>query len=417
MASEMQARFWYGRFDGQGECVDWLAEGEPAPAGVDRWPAWRERLSPEDWQVLERGASCCLGLDDGLVLWSFPAPDRGRECVLMPAAPHPMAAPGDGWREHWPLLVPLAFGVGAVALADGGLAEAAVVLLGGLVALIPRQIRHQILLDQAKDALLSCMPADVQGGPPMSLTELAAWVGAERLRYRARAQTLQSRLEALERTLADGRDQWEAACRELQSLPAWPDVLPETGMPELPGPEQDGADGALLHQAITGLQEGHRHLEQGLDGVEGAIGTIASTVDLIAGIADQTNLLALNASIEAARAGDAGRGFAVVADEVRSLVGRTRESTDRIGSAAGALQSGLRETRETLARQAEALEDLQAGVTEQDGARAQGAMRDAAVQLEEELRQRFDALAEILELAREQQARLESLQALCKKAV
>lgn len=62
-----------------------------------------------------------------------------------------------------------------------------------------------------------------------------------------------------------------------------------------------------------------------LDGVVGAISTIAQ----------QTNLLALNAAIEAARAGDAGRGFAVVAAEVKKLSGDTQAATRRASNMLG----------------------------------------------------------------------------------
>jgi methyl-accepting chemotaxis protein len=57
---------------------------------------------------------------------------------------------------------------------------------------------------------------------------------------------------------------------------------------------------------------------------------ISDTVNIIVDIADKINLLSLNASIEAARAGEHGKGFAVVADEIGKLAFMTTESIKEI---------------------------------------------------------------------------------------
>ncbi len=78
-----------------------------------------------------------------------------------------------------------------------------------------------------------------------------------------------------------------------------------------------------------------------VSGMVTAAADIGNVVGLISEIAEQTNLLALNATIESARAGDAGRGFAVVASEVKSLAAQTGKLTETIRGQVAGIQSAV----------------------------------------------------------------------------
>jgi methyl-accepting chemotaxis protein len=90
---------------------------------------------------------------------------------------------------------------------------------------------------------------------------------------------------------------------------------------------------------INRLIEAVSEINRQLQGLQGALASVADVSKSIDQIARQTNLLALNATIEAARAGAAGRGFAVVASEVKQLAGETSNATQEIQSTLDRLNS------------------------------------------------------------------------------
>jgi methyl-accepting chemotaxis protein len=126
-------------------------------------------------------------------------------------------------------------------------------------------------------------------------------------------------------------------------------------------------------QATASVMEQARQAQHVIASLDHSLGRVASTAELITGIAGQTRLLALNATIEAARAGDLGSGFTVVADEVKELANSTTRSTEQISTTIGALE---RETAamsqaittmvEGMTTMTEAANGLRAVVSDQD---------------------------------------------------
>jgi methyl-accepting chemotaxis protein len=138
-------------------------------------------------------------------------------------------------------------------------------------------------------------------------------------------------LAGASRTLAEGASHQAASLEETSAS------LTELSTMTKSNSEDSQSANDLTSQArraaeagATGMQQ----MNQAMEDIQKAGGSIAKIIKTVDDIAFQTNLLALNAAVEAARAGEAGAGFAVVANEVRSLAQRSaqaaKETADKI---------------------------------------------------------------------------------------
>jgi methyl-accepting chemotaxis protein len=120
-------------------------------------------------------------------------------------------------------------------------------------------------------------------------------------------------------------------------------------------------------------------LLEAMDSIKLASEDITKILKNIDEIAFQTNILALNAAVEAARAGEAGAGFAVVADEVRNLAQRC---------AAAAKETAIK------------IED--SVKKSQQGAQISGDVAKSFGQIQNQVRQLDQLMAEIASASQEQ---------------
>jgi methyl-accepting chemotaxis protein len=122
-----------------------------------------------------------------------------------------------------------------------------------------------------------------------------------------------------------------------------------------------------------------RALAEAMTAVQHSSARANEVIEVIDLVAFQTNILSINASIEAAHAGPAGRGFAVVATEIRRLAERAAEAARDvrriIGENGDALGEGAESARRTeqvlggigglLGRATAAIETVAGGIARQ----------------------------------------------------
>ncbi|PUE63553.1 methyl-accepting chemotaxis protein [Arcobacter caeni] len=136
-----------------------------------------------------------------------------------------------------------------------------------------------------------------------------------------------------------------------------------------------------------------------MDEINAQVTAINEAITVIDQIAFQTNILSLNAAVEAATAGEAGKGFAVVAAEVRNLASRSadaaKEIKDLVQNAtvkanlgkeiAGNMIDGYKQLNENISQTINLIADIQNASKEQLLGIEQ--INDAVTQLDQQTQQ------------------------------